>query len=545
MILLALSAIILPLTFMMILRLPAKVGMSISAVVVAAIAWLAWHMTPLAIAASAAQGIHRALTIGFILFGALVLMKTMQATGAMDRIKLGLHAVSPDMRVQTIVVAFSFIAMLEGISGFGTPAIIAAPLLMVLGFKPLAAASLALLGDTMACTFGAVATPLIVGLENIPIYSSDLVALVGAQVTLFDLIIAPLLALGLVAILIFAFSTQTHHQKWRSLVEIAPWAFFIGVVHAASAVIFVRLVGPEFTSIIAGTISLIVASITARRGWLTPPTVWRHHANADQAVQTTAAPIAHMPIWRAWLPYAIVMIALLISRLVGPIQYWLLTALDASWNDIFGFQAISSSWNILYSPGFILLIGALSASLVGTKSAKALFQSIPAATKATTTALLALIPTLIMVQIFTNSGINTSGLAAMPIFIAETLAASFNTLWLVIAPLLGAIGALIAGSATVSTLTMAPVQYSIALDTGLPFVVILALQMIGAAAGNTIAIHNVVAASTVVGLTHKEGLIIRKLIIPTICYVAIASLIGLILSLALPNSVYVAFNAIM
>ena len=143
MILLALIAIVLPLVLLMVFRLPARTTMIISMLVVAAIAFAVWQMTPLALGASALQGTHRALTIGLILFGAITLVKTMQATGAMDRIKLGLHAISPDMRVQTIVVAFSFIALLEGMSGFGTPAIIAAPLLMVLGFRPIAAAVLA------------------------------------------------------------------------------------------------------------------------------------------------------------------------------------------------------------------------------------------------------------------------------------------------------------------------------------------------------------------------------------------------------------------
>jgi lactate permease len=134
-----------------------------------------------------------------------------------------------------------------------------------------------------------------------------------------------------------------------------------------------------------------------------------------------------------------------------------------------------------------------------------------------------------MVQIFTNSGINSSGLASMPLYIAQTLAHSFDSLWLVAAPLLGAIGALIAGSATVSTLTMAPVQYSIAMDTGLPFVIVLALQMIGAAAGNALAIHNVVSASVVVGLIHRENTIMRRLFMPTLIYLAVTALIGAVI----------------
>ena len=527
MILLALSAIILPLFLLMVLRLPARLGMTISAVAVILIALMGWQMTPLAVGASTLQAIHRALTIGLILFGALTLVKTMQETGAMDRIKLGLHSISPDMRVQTVVVAFSFIALLEGISGFGTPAVIAAPLLMVLGFRPIAAASLALLGDTMACTFGAVATPLIVGLENVPIYSENLVSLVGAQVTLFDLIIGPLLSLGLVALLIFSFGNQTRHQKFKSLTEIAPWALFIGLVHAASAVILVRTIGPEFTSIIAGAISLAVATVTAKYGWLTPRSIWRHHANPDLATATTTANVAHMPIWKAWLPYVAVIGLLLATRLIEPVQKWLSTTLNASWHNILGIESINSTWSILYSPGFALLIGALVAMTIAKLSPKAALKPVGSAVKSTVIALSALIPTLIMVQVFTNSGVNAPGLASMPLYIAETLSASFNSLWLAVAPLLGATGALIAGSATVSTLTMAPVQYSIALDSGIPFVMVLAMQMVGASAGNLLAIHNVVSVSVVVGLIHRENTIMRRLFVPSLIYLAITVAIGL------------------
>lgn len=528
MLLLALLAIIVQLFLLVVFNMSARVGMTISAFVVAITAYIAWKMTPLAIGASVAQATHRALTIGLILFGAITLLRTLQETGAMDRIKLGLHAISSDMRVQTVLVAFAFVSLIEGISGFGTPSIVAAPLLMVLGFRPLAAASLALLGDTVACTFGAVGTPLIVGLENVPIYSSNLVAVVGAQVTIFDLVIANLLPLGLVAVLVFSFGGQSTRQKWRAMREIAPWAIFIGLVYSLTAFVAVRIFAPEFTSIIAGAVSLIVAALSAKHRWLIPKEAWRHHAKADTTEEAVSKKISRMPLWKAWLPYGAVILLLLITRVIPPVKQFMNSAIDAGWNTIFGIESISSSWAILYSPGIILLIAALVAAIIGRKSLKPLLTGSKSSLKTTASALSALIPTLIMVQIFTNSGINTSGIVAMPVFIGQALAETFGQFWMAVAPALGAIGAFIAGSSTVSTLTMAPIQYGIALDAQLPFVSVLALQMAGAAAGNTIAIHNVVAASVVVGLTHREGLIIRKLIIPTVIYVLIAALIGII-----------------
>lgn len=526
MLLLALLAIIVPLFLLVVFRLSARVSMSISAVVVAIVTYISWAMTPIAMGASVAQATHRALTIGLILFGAIALLKTMERTGALDRIKLGLHAISKDMRVQTVLVAFAFVSLIEGISGFGTPSIVAAPLLMVLGFSPVAAAALALLGDTIACTFGAVGTPLIVGMENVPIYSENLVSVIGAQVTLFDLVIGTLLPLGMIAVLIFSFGSEKRGQKWRSLLEVAPWALFIGLVYSASAFVLVRIFVPEFTSIIAAAISLIVATLTAKNGILTPKSIWRNHASADRSEEVISKSAKQIPLWKAWMPYIAVIGLLVVTRTIPPIKKFFTETLDASWHNIFGVEGVSSTWAILYSPGVILLFGALVAALLSKKGLKTFTEGSKLSLKTTSTALSALIPTLIMVQLFTNSGINTSDLMSMPVFIGQALADIFGQLWLAAAPILGTIGAFIAGSATVSNLTLAPVQYGIALDAGLPIITVLSLQMIGAVAGNIIAIHNVVGASAVVGLAHKESLLIRKLLLPTVVYLLTACILG-------------------
>ncbi|MDO4773666.1 MAG: L-lactate permease [Candidatus Saccharibacteria bacterium] len=530
MIIAALLAIILPLVLIVGLRLPAKIGMTVSAAIVAVVAWAVWRMTPIAMAASVVQAAHRALTIGLILFGAVLLLKTLETTGAMVRIKHGFQSLSGDMRVQTVLVAFAFVSLLEGASGFGTPAIVAAPLLIVLGFSPLAAASLALLGDTVACTFGAVATPLLVGLENVPQYSDALVWLVGAQVAVFDLVIATLLPLGLVSVLVLGFGTQTRTTKLQAIRDIAPWALLIGLVYSVSAFTIVRLIGPEFTAIIAGAITLGVGTWTVRRGIGVPFSRWTTGHDAASRVATNHT-TATMPLWRAWLPYGVVVGLLLLTRTVPDVKAAAVSIGDLSLHAIFGVSGIDSIWHVLYSPGIILCVAAISAALVGGRSLRPLAGAGLSAGKTVLTAMLALIPTLILVQIFSNSGHNAAGLAAMPVYIGSTLAATFGHIWPVFAPLLGTIGAFIAGSATVSTLTMGPVQAAIAHDAGLPLMIILALHMIGAAAGNIIAIHNVVAASTVVGLAHQESRIMRVLLLPTISYAALTACIGIVIAI--------------
>ena len=142
----------------------------------------------------------------------------------------------------------------------------------------------------------------------------------------------------------------------------------------------------------------------------------------------------------------------------------------------------------------------------------------------------ALIFTLTLVQVFTNSGMNPNDLISMPQYIAKALASTFGSMWIFVAPFLGELGAFITGSATVSTLTFSPVQYSIALQTGINTDIVLALQVIGGAAGNMICVHNVVAASAVVGLSGREGDIIRKTLVPALLYGLLAGIGGFISS---------------
>lgn len=100
--------------------------------------------------------------------------------------------------------------------------------------------------------------------------------------------------------------------------------------------------------------------------------------------------------------------------------------------------------------------------------------------------------------------------------------------WPFVAPLLGELGSFITGSATVSTLTFAPIQANVAQQAGLNGQLIMALQVIGAAAGNMICVHNIVAASAVVGLSGKEGQILRRTAIPALVYWLLLGLTGAI-----------------
>jgi lactate permease len=138
-----------------------------------------------------------------------------------------------------------------------------------------------------------------------------------------------------------------------------------------------------------------------------------------------------------------------------------------------------------------------------------------------------------LVRVFIDSNTNTSGLPSMPLVLAEYVAEVAQSTWPFFAPMIGALGAFVAGSNTVSDLMFSLFQYGVADRIGTSHIVILGMQALGGAAGNMITVHNVVAASATVGLVGREGLLIRRTIVPMTYYVLFAGLLGLLFAYVL------------
>jgi lactate permease len=136
--------------------------------------------------------------------------------------------------------------------------------------------------------------------------------------------------------------------------------------------------------------------------------------------------------------------------------------------------------------------------------------------------------TIPMVRVYIKSDLNALSLPSMPLTMAEWVAANVGAIWPLFAPTIGALGAFIAGSNTISNLMFSLFQHGVAERLVMSGAMIVALQAVGAAAGNMIAIHNVVAASATVGLLGQEGALLRKTILPTLYYLAAAGILGLI-----------------
>jgi len=146
--------------------MPASKAMPISMLVTALAAVFIWQMDTTLLAASVLEGLLSAITPLTIIFGAVFLLNTLKYSGAMDTIRAGFTNISADARVQVIIICWLFGAFIEGSAGFGTPAAIGAPLLVLLGVPPVAAAVVALIADSACVSFGAIGLPVLFGMEQ-------------------------------------------------------------------------------------------------------------------------------------------------------------------------------------------------------------------------------------------------------------------------------------------------------------------------------------------------------------------------------------------
>jgi lactate permease len=326
-------------------------------------------------------------------------------------------------------------------------------------------------------------------------------------------------------------------KSWTEGLSIFPFAILGGLAFTIPYALTGLFLGPEFPSLVGAGVGLIIVTAAARRGFLVPkdswdfppaqswPTDWSSRVRSAPEPLTVAKP---MPIWLAALPYVILALLLVLTRLPQiPVGQWLREGLTLTWANVLGTE-IQASTTPLYLPGTMLIVTVLITYLLHRMRPQQLKLAILDSGKILVGAGFVLIFTIPMVRVYINSGFNPLDLPSMPLTMAERVAANVGGVWPLFAPTIGAMGAFIAGSNTISNLMFSTFQHGVAERLNMPGTMIVALQAVGAAAGNMIAIHNVVAASATVGLLGQEGALLRKTIIPTVYYVVLAGILGLI-----------------
>ena len=545
--LLALLPIVLCGIFLIGLQWSAKKTMPIILAVTAALALFVWDMTLNRVSSSIIQGMVITVSVLWIVFGAIFLLNTLKHTGAIAVIRAGFTKVSPDRRVQAIIIAWCFGCFLEGAAGFGTAAAIAAPLLVAIGFPALGAVLMGMMIQSTPVSFGAVGTPIVIGvnkgLDTVAISAQltqrglewgDFLQLITSQVAIMHGVIGTFMPLFMVMMLTRFFGKN---KSWREGFAIWPFAIFAGLAFTVPYTLTGIFLGPEFPSLVGGLVSITIVVNAAKRGFLVPKTTWDFEPKKSWPSEwlgklvvskediTPALSDKKMSTVMAWFPYLLVALLLVCSRVLTGFQS-LLNSATVDLTSILSEADISASFSPLYLPGGLLLISALVAAAFQTnKPVNALNSAFKESGKTVVGAGFVLIFTIPMVRIFINSGVNLSDVASMPVASAELFAGTFGSVFPLISATIGALGAFIAGSNTVSNMMFSQFQYEAAMSLHISPSLIIAAQAVGAAAGNMIAVHNVVAASATVGLLGMEGATLRRTILPTIYYVLFCGII--------------------
>lgn len=536
--LLALLPVVVVAVFLVILKWPASRAMPLAYATVVILGLWVWQLPVAQIAAASMDGLVTTFDLLFIIFGAILLLNTLQESGALKSIRQGFTNITPDRRIQAVIIAWLFGSFIEGSAGFGTPAAVAAPLLVGLGFPAMAAVMIALIIQSTPVSFGAIGTPILVGvstgLETLQQSTGDwaaFIAGIGGKVAIIHALCGLVVPLFMVCFLTKFFG---RNKSFREGLKVWKFALFAALAMVIPYLIVANTLGPEFPAMFGGLIGLAIVVPAAKKGFLVPKDTWdfeqREQWNSEWIGKVQIEEITHrsggMSLLKAWTPYILVGLFLVISRLEAlPVGDWL-KSLTIEFPNLFGTE-ITASTQPLFLPGaiflFVTVITFFIHQMDGTAYGKAWKSSFSAALAAS----VALIWTVPMVQVFINSTGGGAGYESMAIVLAEGVAAVTGAIWPLIAPFVGAFGAFIAGSNTVSNMMFSLFQHGVGERIGVfdPTWVV-ALQAVGGAAGNMIAVHNVVAASATVGLVGKEGLLIRKTIWPMMYYALLAGCIG-------------------
>ena len=451
-----------------------------------------WQILPVYLYTSYAKGFFVALDIFFIVFGAIFFLEILKDLKIIKNISYYLGGLSKDYRIQIIIIAWFFECFIEGTAGFGTPAAIAVPILMGLGLPPVRALIVGLLGNSTPGVFGAAGTPIKIGFAGL---NTAGVPLTAALLNCVGFIV-PIFMLWVI--------TQGRPNRKKEFLDALPFALFSGLIFVLSSLVFVFL-GQEFPSILGSIASLIIVVFAVKLGLFVPKEQLSLVENIES--KPTMSPL------KAFLPY-VILVTLLISgkMILGKMGIPLSFGFNHTFN--------------LFNPGFIFIISGFIILFIWREKEKVFENGIKRAISGAIYPFFVVFSMLAMVQIMINTGNNISGLTSAISLITK----SFETAMLpFFAPFVGAFGAFMTGSVTVSNIMFGHLFSMASTNLSMDTTVILSLGVVGAAAGNMIALADILTAEAVTGLKNSELSVLKGVIVPCLIYLSIVGFIGIMI----------------
>jgi lactate permease len=451
----------------------------------------------LAVGGALVEALFTTATILWIIGPAICLYNLQQATGGMEVLRNGLGQLSSDRRMAALLVAWFFALFMEGAAGFGTPIALAAPFLVSAGFKPVEAVVLALIGHSAGVSFGAVGTPIIPQVEATGLSGAELARATGVYHSL----------LGWVMLVILVFLVTQRGGSENKGKSIWFWALFAAAMFLLPFFLISRFVGPELPTLggafVGGTV-FIGAMLLFR----------------PRAEARPMAPVVEgekLSLVRAAGPYLTLIALVLMTRLFSPVRD---VVFPFEWRWSLG-GVFSGGFRPFYHPGTLLWM----AFLAGVFWLRASRTQVCAAMAKTVRQLgmvtIALAAMLGLARVMVHSG--------MIEVMAVAVAGMAGGAWPFFAPFIGVLGTFVTGSATTSNILFTDFQQAAAENGNLPVGTMVGAQGFGAAVGNIICPHNIIAGGATVGLKGEEGVVLRKTLPACLIYATLGGLLALLL----------------
>lgn len=478
------------------LRRPAYEAAPIAYAVTIVLALTVWQASGVVIMTSALNALIVFIEVLLIISLALLLLNVMIETGTLDTIKSALASISTDDRVLAMLLAWGLVCFIEGIAGFGTPAVLAAPMLVYFGLAPLKAVTIALIGNSTAVPFGAAGTPVIIGFAGLGL-SDD----VATRTIVQAAVVHGGMSVFITCFISYVVTRDQARGRFRSFL---PFAIFSALAFSVPYVLVAYFVGPELPSILGGIVALVAIAYAAHKGFLLRPEMIRSHR----------APVSFAALAKSFAPFLVMSVALIVSRTI-PEARETLRGVTISFGTFMGVD-LKQEISPLYTPYFYLALALLTTILLFKVRFRTLVKASTATYQKVRVAAIVLVFIVALTQLLLMSDMNQADLPSIPQVLGSGFAKMLGAGFVMFSAFLGAFGAFMTGSATVSNLLFAGLQADAARALATPATSLLALQLIGAALGNMISLHNIAMASGAVGLEAREGQVMRKTIIPVV-----------------------------
>jgi lactate permease len=486
---------------------------------------------PLAFAAALDGAAFGLFPIGWIVLGAIFIYDITVATGKFEIVKQTIAGLASDRRLQALLIAFSFGAFIEGAAGFGTPVAISAAMLIGLGFKPLSAAGLALIGNTAPVAFGALGTPIIALAKVTGLPLEQLSAMVGRQLPFFSVLVP--------FWLVWAMAGR------RAMLEVWPACLASGLSFASVQFLVSNYHGPWVVDIASAIVS-ILSLVLLLRFWQ-PRSVWRFADEREKTADASSAdPMSLQPSSReaiiAWMPWLILSILVFLWGL-PPVKGWLnnlsIVHFPIPYLDKMIFRAppvvpqpkaeeAVFVFNWLSATGTSLLLSGLISGLLLGLSPLRLVGIFAHTLKRVRFSLLTIAAMLALGFVTRFGGLDaTMGLAF----------ASTGILFPFFSPMLGWLGVALTGSDTSSNVLFGNLQQITAQQLGLSPVLAAASNSAGGVMGKMIDAQSLVVASVATGQEGGEGDILRYVFFHSLALAALVGLLVLVQAYVFPGVV--------